>query len=528
VHGCPGRGYPQQVAIDLPEPSSYWLASGPAGAPSAQPALEPVDVAVLGGGIAGVTTAYLLRQAGLRVALLEARRLLGGVTGHTTAKVSAQHGLIYSDLRRRFGDDAAAGYGAGQLAALRWIGAEAARLGVDCEWAVRDSYVYTENPDQRDQLEQEASDAAALGLPASYTDRLDLPYPVAGAVRFAAQAQFHPVRWLRALARRIPGEGSYVAEGVRALDVSTGDPHVVRTERGELAARHVVVATHFPILDRGFFFARMAPVRELVVAGPLPAGRAPSAMYLSISDGHSVRTAPYRTGQVLGIVLGEHYRPGDAPDVERRHHALAEWALRRVGLERVAYRWSAQDNTTVDRIPYIGRYSRLGERLWVATGFGQWGMTNGTLSGLILRDLVTGRDNPWASLYDPARLAVRQSFTGFVKDNATVAEHFVVDRLQALRGPGPEDLAPGEAAVGTVRGRLAALRRDRDGRVTALSARCTHLGCTVAFNDDEQSWDCPCHGSRFGLDGSVLQGPATEPLRRLEPAGEPTEPSRPA
>jgi nitrite reductase/ring-hydroxylating ferredoxin subunit len=307
------------------------------------------------------------------------------------------------------------------------------------------------------------------------------------------------------------------------VDVQTGTPHRVVTEAGTFAASHVVVATHYPILDRGFFFARLEPVRELVVAGPMPADAAPRHMYLSADDGHSVRTTPYAanasdgSAQVLAIVLGEHYRPGAEADVEERHAALASWAVSTLGLPRVSYRWSAQDNLTVDRLPYIGRFSRRSDRLWVATGFGQWGMTNGTLAGLLLSDLISERSRDWTGewteLYDPARLP---SPGGLFRDQIAVAEHFVADRLKAVGARAPADLAPGEAATTTVGPRLAAVRRDPDGTLVALSGRCTHLGCAVAFNDDEQSWDCPCHGSRFGLDGAVLQGPAVAPLVPLE------------
>lgn len=504
------------METQLPEPLSYWLASSPPPVhpdPASFPPLDvEVDVAVVGGGIAGVTTAYLLKLAGRRVALIEAGRLLAGVTGNTTAKVSAQHGLVYAELRERFGDETAAGYGASQLEALDWLRDERSRLGVECDWSDRDSFVYVEDPGQRDRLRREAEAAAELGLPAEYVDDVDLPYPVAGAVRFTGQAQFHPVRWLRALADRLPGEGSVVVEHARVVDVDGG---TVSTERGTVRARDVVIATHYPILDRGLFFARMAPVRELVVAGSVPAGRAPHGMYLSADTGHSVRATPLAGDRQLLIVLGEHYRPGTRPDVTEHHRTLAGWATDRFGMESVKYRWSAQDNTTVDRLPYIGRYSHRAEHLWVATGFGQWGMTNGTLAGRVLCDLITGIDNRWANLYDPARLTVKQSAASFVRDNAVVAKHFVGDRLAAITSHKSKDLAPGEATVCAVGAHLAALRRDNDGRLTALSGRCTHLGCLVAFNDDEQTWDCPCHGSRFALDGTVVQGPAIEPLQSL-------------
>lgn len=491
--------------MTFPAAGSYWLATASPEAPPPVSGLPDVDVAVLGGGIAGITTAYLLKRAGRTVALVEARRLLGGVTGHTTAKVSAHHGLIYADLRQRFGGPTAAGYAAGQLAALDWIRAEAATLGVDCELSTQNSYVYAETPDRRDELRREADAAAEAGLPATYVEELDLPYRVAGAVRVADQAQFHPVRWLAALAARIPGDGSYIVEGCRALGVKDGR---VATERGVLRARDVVVATHSPILDRGFFFARMRPVRDLVVAGALPADRAPDGMYLSIDTRHSVRAAP---GPLL-IVLGAHHRTGAIQDARARHEALGRWAVHRFGLARLDYRWSAQDNMTVDRLPYIGRHPPAGRHLWVATGFGQWGMTNGTLAGLLLTDLIIGAENPWAQIYDPCRIGLRQSAASLVRDNAEVAAHFVGDRVRAVIAGDPEGLRPGQAGVFTRGGRLVAVRRDASGNLVTLSGRCTHLGCAVAYNDDEESWDCACHGSRFGLDGSVLNGPATRPL----------------
>jgi glycine/D-amino acid oxidase-like deaminating enzyme/nitrite reductase/ring-hydroxylating ferredoxin subunit len=501
---------------------SYWLASSPSPPAQPPPPLADVDVAVIGGGIAGITTAYLLKQAGRSVGLVEARRLLHGVTGHTTAKLTSQHGLMYAELTRLFGADTARRYGECQQRALQWIREESANLAVDCDLEDKDSYVYTPDPSGLPKVRAEAQAAADVGLPASFVGETDLPFAVAGAVRFTGQAQFHPVRWLRALAARIDGDGSYVAEGVRALNVEVADPCVLTTTAGELRAADVVVATHFPIFDRGFFFARLQPVRDLVVAAVMPAEPLPSGMYISATTRHSVRTAALpatdgRPGERMLIVSGGHYRPGERISVSARRQALVAWAGQHFGVRQIDYGWSAQDNSTIDGLPFVGRYTRGGDRLWVATGFGMWGMTNGTHAGLLLRDLITGVDNPSAVLFEPSRLTPRQSAIRFLRSNASVAKHLVGDRVAAVRAPDPHDLRPGEAVVCTVDGRLTAVRRDEDGKLHALSGRCTHQGCAVAYNDDEQSWDCPCHGSRFALDGSVLNGPATEPLAPREP-----------
>jgi glycine/D-amino acid oxidase-like deaminating enzyme len=505
------------LVVTLPKTAgSYWLASTePPGFPPVH-GLGDVDVAVLGGGIAGVTTAYLLRTMGRTVALVDARQILTGVTGNTTAKVTSQHGLRYAALHDRFSPEVAREYGQSQQHALDWLAEHIALLGVDCDFSRQDNYVYAVDPGYRDRLRAEAEVAAGLGLPAGYVEQTALPFEVAGAVRFTAQAQFHPRKWLLALAERIPGDGSYVLEGAPATSLREGDPHVVVTTAGEIRARDVVVATNYPILDRGLYFARLSMHRDLVVAAPVAAGEAPPGMYIAADTGHSVRATPYTGDTDLLLVGGEQYRTGDTTDVMARYARLASWATERFGVERFDYRWSAHDAMPVDGLPYIGRFHPRAARLWVATGFGAWGMTNGTLAGLLLADLIQGVESPWARLYDPNRLSVRQSVTEFARHNAKAAVHFAVDHVRAFGAGGPERIQPGQAGVCLVGGKLAAVYRDPSGTASAVSANCTHLGCVVAFNDAELSWDCPCHGSRFDLQGGVLQGPATRPLQRLE------------
>ncbi|HEY0450063.1 FAD-dependent oxidoreductase [Actinophytocola sp.] len=498
---------------ELPEFRSLWIDTTPAPDRSSGSLPTEADVVVIGAGIAGLTTAYLLAEAGRPVLVLEASTVGGGVSGHTTAKLTAQHGLIYRRLSEQKSLADAAAYGAHQLAALNWVAATARSLGIDCELERSAGYVYTTDPARRDTLRAEADAARAAGLPASYTDSVDLPLPVAGAVRFADQARFHPRRWLLGLAERFEALGGRIIEGVRATGVRSGRPAVVRTTAGVLRANQVVVATHYPFLDRGLFFARLDPVRDLVVAGPLPTGLALSGMYLDADTHHSVRLAS-ASGEPMLVVGGEHYRVGDSVDVRARYVRLAEWAREHLGLTDLRYRWSAHDMSTVDGVPYVGRYHPGSRNLWVATGFGQWGMTGGTAAGLLLRDLVLERPNELADLYDPNRLSLH-AVPSLASDNLTVAKHLAGDHLRALVSTDLAELSPDEGVVTRAGATMVAAYRSTAGELMCVSARCTHLGCLVAFNNAERSWDCPCHGSRFAVDGSVLQGPAVRPLRRL-------------
>lgn len=496
---------------DLPEPRSLWMETAPAPDRRGRSLPIEVDVAVLGAGIAGLTTAYLLARAGRSVLVLEAGEVAGGVSGHTTAKLSAQHGLKYHSLSKRKGLRAAARYGQTQSEAVDWVGRTADELGIDCGFSRRDSFAYSTRPDQQDLLSQEADAAGVAGMPASLVDDVGLAVPSIGAVRFTGQAQFHPRRWLLGLAEHVERAGGVIAEGVRAQGVDERNVQLVRTSNGTVRARDVVVATHYPILDRGLFFARLDPVRDLVVSGPVESEI--DNMYLDVSTGHSVRGYDSAAGPVA-IVLGEHYRPGERVDVESRYRSLAGWAAEHAGVRTVTHRWSAHDMSTVDSVPYIGRYHPATRHLWVATGFGQWGMSGGTAAGLLLRDLLLGEDNPAAELYDPNRMDARGAVS-LVRANVTVARHFVEDHVRAAFDHTElDDLPAGAARVVTSGVRPTAAYRDDEGTLHTVGANCTHLGCVVGFNNAEKTWDCPCHGSRFDVDGSVVHGPATSPLPR--------------
>jgi glycine/D-amino acid oxidase-like deaminating enzyme/nitrite reductase/ring-hydroxylating ferredoxin subunit len=496
---------------------SYWIASTEA---PEFPPLEgdvSVDAAVVGAGITGVMTATLLKRAGKTVALLDSKRILRGATGYTTAKLTAGHNVVYSHLERHFGAEDARLYAAANLSAVETVARMAADEGIECDLERTRNYVYSEAEGEVETLRAEAEAARRAGLPASFTRETELPFAVAGAVVLEEQAQFHPRKFLLPLARGLPGDGSHVFELTRVRDVREGEPCVVETALGSVRASSVVLATHLPILDRGFFFAKTHPKRSHVLAARVPPDRAVAGMYISTEDPtHSVRSARDENGRLL-LIGGEGHKTGQEPHTDEREERLAAWARERLGVEDFAYRWATQDFYSVDRVPYVGRLRRGSLRILVATGFGGWGMSNGVASAHLIADLVLGRDNPWAALYDAKRLKPVASAVDFAKENANVATRWLGDRARAAAADDDLDaLAPGEGRVLRLNGELIGVRRDAAGALHAVSAVCTHLACVVSWNPAEESWDCPCHGSRFAADGTVIQGPAVDDLARRD------------
>jgi len=470
-----------------------------------------VDVAVLGAGITGLSTALLLKQAGLRVAVVEARSVCLGATGYTTAKISAQHGAIYQTISSKFGAEGARAYAQANLAAVKLIETLVDEHAIDCDFERRAAYTYTEQDSHVGQIEQETDAQQQAGLPAVGTTQTDLPWPVKAAVRVDDQAQFHPRRYCLALARLVDGDGSHVFEQTRALDVEEGAPCVVKTERHDVRAAFVVVATQLPFVDRGGFFAKCHPTRSYAIAAALDQP-CPRGMYLSVEEPtRSVRQHPVEGGELL-VLEGDSHKPGADDDEQAHYAALERFARERFDVRAIEYHWSTQDYSPVDHVPYIGRLRRRSERLYVATGFQKWGMTSGALAGIVICDQILGRDNPWTELLDPHRVKPAASGKEFIKENLSVARRFVGDRIAQRDDLRPDELAPGDGQVVSVEGAQLAVSRAADGTLHVRSARCTHLGCIVRWNSAEKSWDCPCHGSRFAPDGSVLQAPAVEPL----------------
>ena len=474
-----------------------------------------VDVVVVGGGITGMTTALLCKEAGLSVAVLEAVQVGDGSTGHSTGKVTSQHGLFYATAIDELGESVTQRYADANQWALGALEDLADRHGVDAYPSRQPSYVFTRERSKVDAVRAEAGAARRLGLPAAFVEDVGLPFEVAGAVRFDDQLQLHPMRLVLGFAGAVHGDGSSVHEHSRVVDVAHGDGGVVvRTDDGVVRARHAVIATLLPIIDRGLEFARTRPSRSYGVAVELDE-EPPGPMYLSAeSPKRSFRRYQGDEGTFL-VVVGEHQETGRGEDLERHYRALIDFAHEHFAVRSVAWRWSAQDFMPVDGVPYVGR-PLFSDRIQVASGFKKWGLSNGVVAAKIMTDGIVGRDNVWAEVFDVKRVGTLRDYAELVRDNSKVAARFVGDRL-TLPGPGAiERLEPGEGVVVRSGTKPVAVSRAADGALRAVDAVCTHLGCIVRWNDAETSWDCPCHGSRFGDDGVVVTGPATHPLGAVE------------
>ncbi|MFL6242880.1 MAG: FAD-dependent oxidoreductase [Acidimicrobiia bacterium] len=468
-----------------------------------------VDVVIVGAGITGLTLARMLVEADAKVLMLDSGPICAGATGYTTAKVTALHRLVYRELSDRHGVERARAYAAANQSAVRTVAELANADNIECDLSPAAAVTYTERDEIVADIEAEAEACGRVGIPVELTTGTELPYPVKAAVRLDDQLHFHPRRYCVGLARRIESMGGGVHEDTRAMQVTTGSSGVsVTTPRGTVNAEFAVLATHLPFLDRGGFFARAHPYRSYALSMRLRQD-VPEAMYISAEDPtRSLRPAP--AGRL--IVGGEGHKTGKDPDTRQRYAALEAWARSRFDVEEIEQRWSAQDYMTVDGLPYVGRLRRNEERVLVATGFRKWGMTNGTAAAQMLADAILGRDNAWQYAFDATRLAPRPSLVSFVRENVDVARRFLGDRFARPRAGTEDTLAADQAGIVDYENRRTACYRDPEGSIHAVSPTCTHLGCEVTFNTAERTWDCPCHGSRFDIDGRVLEGPAVNNL----------------
>ncbi|NUP11871.1 MAG: FAD-dependent oxidoreductase [Polyangiaceae bacterium] len=476
---------------------------------------------IVGGGIAGLTCAYLLLSEGRHVTLLDDGPIGGGETARTTAHLASMQDDRFSVLERHHGKRAIELIAESHAAAIDKIESICANENIQCSFRRLDGYLFNPPNGSPTFLERELAAARRAGLrSAEMVVRVPLPgFDTGPAIRIPRQAQLHPLAYLRGLARAVERLGGAIHTGVHVEHVDSGTPATLRLRGGRrLRADSVIVATNAPIVSRVGLPIRQAAFRSYVIAMAIPKGMVPLGLYWDTDEPYHYARLVGEDGEAAGdtlVVGGEDHRTGQATDAAQRYDRLEEWARTRFpAAGAVVARWSGQVMEPADGIAFIGRAPGTSKNVYVVTGDSGQGMTHGTLGAMLIADLVAGRDNPWAPVYDPRR-SVMRSAGSVLKENAnTTMQYF--DWLRGGDVGSVEEVPRGQGAIVRRGARLLAVYRDESGRCLTRSAVCPHLGGIVAFNAAEKTWDCPCHGSRFDVEGHVINGPAASDLAPVE------------
>ena len=501
--------------------TSIWMATE--SLPSYPPLNEDkgVDVCVVGAGIAGLTTAYLLARQGKSVVVLDHGDIGSGETGRTTAHLSNVIDDRYEQMERLHGERGARLAAESHSAAIDAIEAIVADEGIACDFERLDGYLFIPPEEEPALLIREKQAAERAGLRGiELVEKAPMRgFDTGPCLRFPDQGQFHPLKYLHGLARAITRHGGQIYGGTHVTEVKDGQAARVTTQDGHVVvATDVVVATNSPIHDRVITHAKQAPYRTYVVGLRIPAGSVPHALYWDTLDPyHYVRVqrlSDDKKSEIL-IVGGEDHKPGQADDPAERWDRLEAWARERFStVQDVVYRWSGQVMETVDGLAFIGRTPPDGQHTYLATGDSGMGMTHGTIAGLILSDLILRGMHPWATLYDPMRVSLR-ALPEMLREDLGFAKEYV-----SLVTPGEvgsaDEIEPGQGAVMRRGLGKVAVYRAEDGTLHERSAFCPHLGCVVSWNKAESIWVCPCHGSRFDKLGHVINGPAATDLAEVD------------
>lgn len=453
------------------------------------------DAAIIGCGLAGALIAYFLQKRGLHTVVLEAGEIGSGQTQNTTAKITSQHDLIYARLIEDFGLDKAAQYAQANQQAIEEYRRIIREEQIDCQFQEQPAYLYSTL--ETEPLEKEAQAARELGIKASLTQKTALPFPVAGALRFEGQGQFHPLKFLQAITQSLT-----IYEESRVLAVKEQD---ILTPKGAVRAEKIVFASHYPFIkSHGLYFARMHQERSYVLA--LEQAGALDGMYLGIDEeGYSFRNS----GNLLLLGGGGH-RTGEN-SAGGKYAALRKAAAEFYPQSRERAFWSAQDCMTLDGIPYIGEFSAAAPHWYVATGFKKWGMTTSMVSAMILADLIMGKDHPFAEVFSPRRFQLSASAKNLAQDSGQAIKG-LTRQIFSLPEEYTAALPLGHGGIVEYEGRKVGAYKDEEGEIYLVPTGCPHLGCQLEWNPDEKSWDCPCHGSRFDYKGRLLDAPANEDL----------------
>lgn len=511
-----------KIKVDSPSPSgrmsssSIWSATAPIlRAPSLDKNIR-ADVCVVGAGIAGMTTAYLLAREGKSVVVIDKNKIGQGETSHTSAHLSNEIDARYVEIERLHGAKGAKLAAESHTEAISQIEAIVSQEGIDCDFERLNGYLFLGPKESEKDLRDELDAAQRAGVDVSQLKESPFGLKLGPCLQFRHQGRFHPLKYLAGLAKAIAHQGGRIYGGTEAKEIKGGKTAEIKTKHGKkITARAVVVATNTPVNDWVTMHTKQAAYRTYVIGIPVPKDSVPKALYWDTEDPfHYVRTMRIedKTGERdILIIGGEDHKTGQAEEIENRFARLRSWGRTHFrGLGEPEFQWSGQIMNSMDALAFIGRNPGEEDNVYIATGDSGMGLTHGTIAGMLITDLILGRENPWTTLYDPARKSLRAALT-FTEENLNVAAQYATWVTPADVSTS-DKIKPGTGAI--VRKGLSkiAVYRDATRKLHERSAVCPHLGCIVAWNPTERSWDCPCHGSRFDPNGKVLNGPAIGPL----------------
>lgn len=485
-----------------------------------------VDVAIVGGGIVGITTGLMLKKQGFKVSIIESKKVASDVTGSTTAKITISSNLVYDEILSDSGLEIALKFRDASISAFDKISEIINEYKIDCDYEKIPLYIYSTDQNNYKDIEKEYKTLQKLDIDADLTDDFQMPFNeesfkennakskdsennigINKAIRYNNQAIFHPKKYSNSLVKLIPGEGSHVFENTKVIDIKEGEINRIITDKGDIFADSIIIATNSPIYDPDSTLSYMSPIKSYML-GVYVKEKIPDAMFVDINPFHTYRKTPTEKGDLL-IIAGEHHHTGKSKDTSANFKKLIEYTKKKFNVNSIEYFWSNQDNKTTDRLPVIGETSQKG--IYIATGFGSWGMVKATLAGMMLTDLISNKKNIYTEAFSPKRFKKQKSIKKKCQSSFNTKD-LNTEELKILKDA-ILDLNPGEAKIIELPKRGISIYKDLKSNVFALQANCTHYGCRLSWNSAEKSWDCPQHGSLFDYKGNSIHGPAIKNLK---------------
>jgi glycine/D-amino acid oxidase-like deaminating enzyme/nitrite reductase/ring-hydroxylating ferredoxin subunit len=494
---------------------SPWLNESPVSLNSANVTTETYDALIVGAGITGITAALLLQKAGRKCLVVDAHTVGFGTTGGTSAHINTFADTTYAEAESAFGEEGAQLFKDAINEGKSIIEENIKTYKIDCDFEPKKGYVFAENDDEVKELNELYEGTKKAGVDISYTEGVPTPLTFKKAVVLEGQAQFHPIKYVTALAKEFIKAKGVILENTKIEGLEhVEEIHMAKAGPLVIRARKVIYATHIPPGLTSLNF-RCAPYRSYVLGVKLKGNNYPDALIYDMQEPYHYYRTHNIDGQQLLIAGGNDHKTGH-DDPEKAFDDLEKYIRKHYQVSSVKYRWSSQYYIPVDGFPYIGQMPDASEGVYCATGFNGNGMMLGTISGKTLSDLVLNNGSKYEKIFSPSRLKPVAGFSEFVKENADVAYHFVADRLSIKDTDSLKRIAPGSGKVVDVDGKKVAAYRDDEGNFHTLNPVCTHAKCIVNWNPEEKSWDCPCHGARYDINGRVLTGPAIVDLQHIE------------